>query len=483
MIEIPFINLAVIYPEIAIFTASVIVLLVDLFMKGEKQGTLSTITMLGFAAAAIIASRQWFHFETGFSDALIADNFALVFKLLFCAAGVLTLFLSVHYLNREKIFRGEYFFLILSSTVGMMILASANELITAFLGLEVMSVPLYLLAGYDKKKLLSNEAALKYFLMGAFASGILIYGIAFVYGNLGTTNFDEIYRALQGKTLYGEPLLLLGLGLILIGFSFKTAFVPFHSWVPDVYVGTPTPATAFFSIAPKAAGFAILFRLLFKAFAPMMPDITGILWVLAVLTMFAGNLIAIAQRNIKRMLAYSSIAHAGYILIALTTGTADGAKAAILYLLAYTAMNVGAFGIVILLGREGEKDLSIAGYSGLSRRHPIAAAAMALFMFSLAGIPPTAGFIGKFYIFRGAVSAGFIWLAILGVVNSLISVYYYLRVIVIMYMKPEAESDRVITYPLSLMVAIILAAWGTVQIGIFPNSWLNLVRDSVSGFF
>lgn len=483
MIQLPAINFSIIYPELIVLVTAVVVLMAELLIKSEKQGTLSFITLIGLAAAIYLITRQWYIFDTGFSEALVIDNFALMFKWIFLAAAVITLFLSVSYLQREEIFRGEYMFLMLMSTFGMMVLASSNDLITAFLGLEVMSVPLYLLAGFQKDKLISNEAAMKYFIMGAFASGILVYGITFVYGSLGTTNFDEIFNLLYNSGASVDPILYIGISLIVIGFSFKTAFVPFHAWVPDVYVGTPTPATAFFSVGPKAAGFAVLFRLFVQAFAPVAGDMTVVLWVLAVLTMSVGNLIALTQRNIKRMLAYSSIAHAGYILISLVVGSERAVSAAILYLIAYTAMNLGAFGMVILLGRKGEEDLSISGYSGLSRRHPVAAMAMALFMFSLAGIPPTAGFIGKFYIFQSAVFSGYIGLAVIGVLNSLISVYYYLRVVAIMYMKPDVQPEREVVYPVSLMVAIIISAWGTIQIGMFPDGWLQLAKNSVFGLF
>jgi NADH-quinone oxidoreductase subunit N len=320
--------------------------------------------------------------------------------------------------------------------------------------------------------------------MGAFASGILIYGIAFIYGSTGSTNLNSISQALlDNSRLSSDPMLYLGLSLMLIGFGFKTAFVPFHSWVPDVYTGTPTPATAFFSVGPKAAGFAILFRILFKGFGPIFTDLTTILAIIAVLTMSVGNLIAIAQRNIKRMLAYSSIAHAGYILVALVSGTERGAAAAVFYIIAYTAMNIGAFGLVILLGKKGEEDLTINGYSGLAKKFPIISLGMSLFMLSLAGIPPTAGFMGKFYIFTSAISAGYTWLAIVGVINSVISVYYYLRVIVVIYMKPEAYSQRNVVYPIPLLIAILISAWGTLQIGIFPDSWFSLVKESVFGLF
>ncbi len=483
MIQIPNINISIIYPEIIIFITAVIILLVEIFSNGKKWYAQSIIALIGIIVSGYAVSNQWNSFASGFSEVLVADNFALMFKLIFLLGALLTVFLSIWYFRREEIQQGEYFFLILSSVIGMMILSSANELITAFLGLEVMSLPLYVLAGFDKKKLLSNEAALKYFIMGAFASGFLVYGITFIYGATGTTNFDKISMVISSRSFGIDPLLLLGFILILIGFSFKTAFVPFHSWVPDVYTGAPTPVTAFFSIGPKAAGFAILFRLIIKAFAPIGGSIIPILWILAVLTMTVGNLIALTQRNIKRMLAYSSIAHAGYLLISLVVGNGRGASAALFYLIAYTVMTVGAFGIVILLGEKGEKDLSINGYSGLAYRYPAAAVVMSLFMFSLAGIPPTAGFIGKFYIFSSAISKGFIWLAVIGIVNSVISVYYYLRVVVVMFMKPEIQAGRVVCFPVSLMVAIILAAIGVLQIGMFPQGWFEAVRYSLIGLF
>jgi NADH-quinone oxidoreductase subunit N len=309
-----------------------------------------------------------------------------------------------------------------------------------FLGLEVMSIAVYVLAGLFREDPRSNEASLKYLILGAFSSAFLLFGMAFLYGAAGGTLYlDQLPGALMGHT-FMRPLTLLAMALLLVGFGFKVASAPFHMWTPDVYEGAPTSVTAFMAVGVKAAAFAAFARVFFLAFLAMKLDWTMLLWVLAVATMTVGNVTAIVQTNIKRMLAYSSIAHAGYLLVALVAANQLGAVSLLYYLLAYTLMNLGAFGVVILVGRKKDSYLSIYDYSGLGFQHPALAASMALFMFALAGIPPTAGFVGKFYIFSAAVQAGYIWLAIIGVMNSLVSVFYYLRITVLMYMRP-AEAD------------------------------------------
>ena len=354
---------------------------------------------------------------------VVQDNYSLFFKLIFLITAGLTILMSIRFLKLEGFEHGEYYVLLLFATVGMMLMASAADLIIIFLGLETFSLAIYVLAGFFRTQVKSNESSLKYFLLGAFSTGFLLYGIALIYGATGTTNLKGIYEFVRKIDLLTDPLLLIGMGLLIVGFGFKVASVPFHMWTPDVYEGAPTSVTAFMSVGAKAAGFAAFLRVFLYSLSSLQTDWVWILWVLAVLTMTLGNIVAIAQKNIKRMLAYSSIAHAGYILVAMVAASELGTASVLYYLLAYAFMNLGAFGVVILYGRKGEENILIGDYSGMASKYPLLAAAMAIFMFSLAGIPPTAGFVGKFYIFSAAVKAGYIGLAIIGVLNSALSVY------------------------------------------------------------
>jgi NADH-quinone oxidoreductase subunit N len=378
---------------------------------------------------------------------------------------------------------GEYYSLILFSTLGMMLMASSFNLIIIFLGLEIMSISLYVLAGFKREDLKSNEASLKYFLMGAFATGFLLYGIVMIYGSTRSTNLEEIIKSLVYQKEGADLLLWAGVGLLLVGFGFKIASVPFHMWVPDVYEGAPTPVTAFISAGPKAAGFAALLRVFLFSFVTIKVDWTTVVWIMAALTMTTGNIVAIAQSNIKRMLAYSSIAHAGYVLVALVAGKEAGVSSALFYLLAYTFMNIGAFTVVIALGRKDEENTNLDDYSGLGTRHPWLAIFMMLFMLSLAGFPPTAGFMAKFYVFSSAVKSGYIGLVIIGVLNSLVSVYYYLRIVVIMFMRPPLPEAKPIFLPLGSILVLLISTWAVLQMGIFPQSLLTLAMLSVSSIF
>jgi NADH-quinone oxidoreductase subunit N len=387
--------------------------------------------------------------------------------------------MSIRFLQEEEFEHGEYYVLVLFAAVGMMFMASAADLIIIFLGLETFSLAIYVLAGFFRTQPKSNESSLKYFLLGAFSTGFLLYGIALIYGATGTTNLKGIYEFVRNIPLLTDPLLLIGMGLLIVGFGFKVASVPFHMWTPDVYEGAPTSITAFMSVGPKAAGFAAFLRVFLYALSSLQTDWVWILWVLAVLTMTLGNVVAIAQKNIKRMLAYSSIAHAGYILVAMVAASELGTASVLYYILAYAFMNLGAFGVVILYGRKGEENIQVSDYSGMASKYPLLAAAMAIFMFSLAGIPPTAGFVGKFYIFSAAVKAGYIGLAIIGVLNSALSVYFYLRVTVMMYMRnPEKEFARLDMSP-AMVIALIISVLGTLQMGITPSQYLDLARQSI----
>ena len=406
-----------------------------------------------------------------FGGMVTTGSFANYFTMVFCAAGILSFLLSASYIPKEGIAHGEYYALILFAVAGMILMASAADLVIFFLGLEVMSVSFYVLAGFARTRLTSNEAALKYFLIGAFATGFLLYGIALVYGATGSTSITGL--PVRAARLAGTPILLVGFGLLLIGLVFKVAAVPFHMWVPDVYEGAPTTVSGFMSTGGKAAavsGFML-------AFGPVMvaalPSLREVLALIAALSMILGNLIAIAQPGVKRMLAYSSIAHAGYILTGVVAGNAAGSNGVLFYLMSYTLMNVGAFGVVSILERPDGSTLTFDDCAGLSRRSPWPSGLMALFMFSLAGIPPFAGFFGKYYVFAGAIEAGYTWLAITGVVMSVVSAYFYLRLVVLMYFKEGPEAGKAMMPPLGA-VALIAAATAIVGLGLFPSVLLNL---------
>src|SRR6202047_2732216 len=417
-----------------------------------------------------------------FSGLVAADPFSIFFSHLVGLVAVLVILAAAPYLERERLADAEFYALILFATAGMGVLASAQELLTAFIGLELSSISSYILAGYRRDALKSGESSMKYFLLGSFATAFFLYGIALVYGVTGTTNLLRMDAADPTSTM-----LKLGLALILIGLGFKVAAAPFQIWTPDVYEGAPTSVTALFSAGPKAAAFALLLRM----FASV-PAATHFwfwaFWVMAALMMFAGNLGALLQTNVKRLLAYSSIAHAGYILVAFAAvtfmandlnGGATPAYAAVLfYLLSYALVKIGAFTIVSEIGGMGEKNLTLDDYAGLAQRQPVAAAALSLYLLSLLGLPVTAGFFGKFYIFKAAVNSHLIWLAILMAINSIIGAYYYLRVIVVMYRREgsaEAMAAAPVRFPVAVNVVLAITAIGTVYFGLFPNQVLNLI--------
>jgi NADH-quinone oxidoreductase subunit N len=344
----------------------------------------------------------------------------------------------------------------------------------------VMSISIYVLAGIMRDDAKSVEAAFKYFLLGAFASAFLLYGIALIYASTGTLDLGGIGRVLAERAwISGLPILITGLALLIVGFGFKIALVPFHMWTPDVYEGAPTSITAFMATGVKAAGFAAFVRVFLYALPSLQPYWTEIMWILAVATMTVGNIIALSQSNIKRMLAYSSIAHAGYILVAFVAGNALGQSSILFYLLAYVFMNIGAFTVVILLGKKGEENTLISDYAGLGLQHPLLAAAMAIFMFSLAGVPPMAGFMAKFYVFSAAVKAGYYWLAVIGVLNSAVAAYYYLRVLIYMYFRDAEKELTIGGFSPAAVLAIIISVWGVLHIGILPSTFLALAQRSI----
>ncbi|MBM4348848.1 MAG: NADH-quinone oxidoreductase subunit N [Deltaproteobacteria bacterium] len=480
--KIPEIDLYLIAPEIIIAAFGFLVLLVDVFApKGEKKGYLGVLSLIGVVIAFFYTFPLAGAAKTGFEGMFTSDGFAIFFKITILIIAFLTVLISMGYATREGIGFGEYYALILFATLGMMLMAAGTHLIVIFLGLETMSISIYILAGMLREDRKSVESAFKYFLLGAFATGFLLYGIAFLYGATGSLYLKDIASYIASKKLLDNPMLLMSLAFLTIGFGFKIASVPFHMWTPDVYEGAPTSITAFMATGVKAAGFAALVRVFFTALPEFRPDWTSIMWLIAVVTMTVGNIIAISQNNIKRMLAYSSIAHAGYILVAFVAGNKSGTSGILFYLMAYAFMNLGAFTCVILLGKKGEENILVTDYAGVGFKYPLLAASMTIFLLSMAGIPPLGGFMAKFYIFSAAVEAKFYWLAILGVLNSAISVYYYLRVTVLMYFR---ESEREITglqFSPAPVIALILALIGTFYMGIFPSNVLSFAQKSIAG--
>jgi NADH-quinone oxidoreductase subunit N len=469
-------NWQVALPGLLVAAAAMLVMAADVVMRGPERDGLAVLGMAGLAAASAAAVGLWLAGGDpgGFQDTLRADRYALFFALLVCAGTFLTLLMSIDYLREHPLPAGEYHVLVLLSTSGMIFLAAANDLIVIFLALEIMSVAVYVLAGLLRQEVRSTEAALKYFLLGAFATGFLLYGIAFFYAAAGSTRLDVIAQAVARDGL--RPFTVLGIALVLVGFGFKVALIPFHVWTPDVYEGAPTVVTGFMAVGVKAAAFAAFARVFMAALGGAAGSWAGLLWVLAALTMTVGNVTAVLQQSVKRMLAYSSIAHAGYALVGVVAATKDGGAALLFYLAVYSFMTLGAFAVVIALGRRGEPNEALSDWAGVGFRHPVLGLSMAVFMLSLAGIPPTAGFAGKFYLFSAAIDAGYVGLAVVGVLNSLVSVYYYLGVLVAMYMT---EGQRVIVPPSTrpyLLATILVSVAATLLIGVLPAAPMALAR-------
>jgi NADH-quinone oxidoreductase subunit N len=392
----------------------------------------------------------------------------------------LVLLLSLDYIGRQGAETGEFYVLVLFSAVGMTLMAQGTDLIVIFLGLETMSVSLYVLAGFFRARIESGEAAMKYFLLGAFASGFFMYGIALVFGATGSTNLDKIGAMVTGGAAR-DPMLLIGFGFLLVGFGFKISSVPFHMWASDVYQGAPTSVTVLIATGSKAAAFAALGRVLLEAMSASQVDWTGIVWGLAVLSMTLGNVVALVQQNVKRMLAYSSIAHGGYLLVGVVAGGSLGNGSVLFYLLVYTFTTAGAFGVLLLLERAGREAVEIGDLGGLAGRHPLLALSLAVFLLSLIGIPPTGGFVGKFYLFGAAVRSGYVWLAVIGVLNSAVAAYYYLRLIVYMYMRESEPGPATVMVPsVAGVLALVVSLWGVVQLGIMPAPLLGLAQAAVA---
>ncbi|MFQ5603925.1 MAG: NADH-quinone oxidoreductase subunit N [bacterium] len=459
-------------PLIILIVSGMVNVCAGLFLPKSNRYIYFGLALFGIILTFIFTLNLWGVHEAAFHGLLKIDNFALIFDCIFLVSAGLCMLLAVNHFEGNYLLYPEFFAILSFATVGMMLLASSTHLLTLFIGLETLSISLYILAGIKRNETKSLEAAFKYFLLGAFASGFLLYGMAFVYGATGSLDLTTIATGVVNNPMHNNLLFVLGGVLIIAGLAFKIALAPFHIWAADVYQGAPTPVTAFFATGSKAAGFAALLRVTFSAVDGLAVDWVTVFWVLACLSMFVGNIAALLQTNIKRLLAYSSIAHAGYILMGVVAWNDVGAASVIFYLLSYTFMNAGAFGVLALLNRKDKECQDLNDIKGLAMEKPAAAILMALFMFSLAGLPPTAGFVGKFYLFSAAVKAGHIPLVIIGVLNSMMAVYYYLKVVVNMFMK-DAEQERPITrWMPAVYVCLMIAAIGTIGLGIFPSQFI-----------
>ena len=465
-------------PELLLTGGALLVLVVDVLLPRREEAALGmTLLTLAVTGAAVVGFTG---VDTTISAGLLAvDGFATFFKVIVIASALLTVLMSPSYLRVEAVRAGEYYFLILCATLGMLFMASGLDLITLFIGLETMAISFYILAGYLKPSQRSNEASVKYFLLGAFSLGILLYGMSLFYGATGTTSLRGMAEALAG----GEPTLTVSLALVLLvaGMGFKIAAVPFHMWAPDVYEGAPTPVTAYLSVGSKAASFAMILRIFIEGLPSLVVDWQLLFWVLAAVTMTVGNIAAITQSNTKRMLAYSSIAHAGYILIGVVAGTERGVAAAMVYLAVYVFMQLGAFAVVTMLRRQDVVGDELKDLSGLYLRKPFAAIAMLIFMLSLGGIPPTAGFMGKLWLFGAAIESGLVWLAVIFVVNSVISLYYYYRVIVFMWLKDETTGSDMVLSP-AMTTALVIAVVGSLLFGVYPQVLFDHAQVAAEAF-
>lgn len=470
--SIPITDYVALSPLLGAMVVSLLILTVEFLIDNGERITF-VVSLIGISLCIALSVYVYPMNGMAFNGMVQTGGYANFFNCLFLVSAGLTILLSRSYLEKENINYGEYYCLIIFATIGMMLIASAADLIIVFLGIELMSISLYVLAGFMRRREKSNESALKYFLLGAFATGFLLYGIALVYGSAGTTNIGTIVSRFPDVS--NPYLSWAGIGLILVGFSFKVAAVPFHMWVPDVYEGAPTTAVAFMSTGSKAAAFAA-FLLVFGRLVENNQRLTDVLSLIAAASMIVGNVIAISQSNLKRMIAYSSIAHAGYILAGLAAGSRLGREGVLFYLTVYVFMNIGALGVISMVEREEEKNLRYEDYSGLSQKNPFTAALMAIFMFSLAGIPPFGGFLAKYYVFAAAVNSNLTWLAIIGVLTSLVSVYYYLRLVVIMYFGESATAVSN-AMPKTCTAALTISAVAILGLGIFPSTILSLTQQ------
>jgi len=470
---IPSVDYIRILPELVVSAFGILVMLVDpLLPEQSSKKPLGVIAIVGALAGLVATAYQTGFYGSAFYDTISVDTFSVFFHVVVLLIALVVALTSLEYLEVQHIRSGEYYGLILFGTVGMMLMSSAVELVLVFIALEISSISTYILAGMRRRVAESAEASLKYFLLGSFATAFFLYGVAGAFGATGTTNVYGIAKYLQGQP---SPLAYLAVGLMFVGLGFKVASAPFHVWTPDVYEGSPAPVVALMSTGPKAAAFAVLLRVLFATGAP---GWFWMVWLSAALSMTLGNIGALVQQNVKRLLAYSSIAHAGYLLVAFAAAKELGISAAIFYAASYAAMNVGAFAIVSHLASTGEKYVNLADYTGLGRRSPLLAAILTIFLLSLIGIPVTGGFFAKYYVFSAAMQSHLVGLVIIGVINSAIASYYYLRVIVYMYMRDERVEVPVARIPASLGVGLAISLIATIYLGVLPGRVLGYALQS-----
>jgi NADH-quinone oxidoreductase subunit N len=471
-----------IIPIVIVGLSAAAAMLAEAFRQRGEHMPIAGLGLIGLVGAAVASGCLW-NSDAHSMGVIRSDNFALFINIILCAIGILTMLFSNDVIEREQIPSGEYYALTLFAICGMMMMAAATDLLVIFIALEILSLAVYVLTGIRRSSAAGAEGAFKYFLLGAFSSAFFLYGVAFAYALSGSTRIEEIGMALSAQAT-GTPstVALLAVGLLAVGFAFKVSAVPFHMWTPDAYEGAPTIVTAFMSTGVKAAAFAAFARVFLSSLEPLQGQWIPVLSVIAAVTMIVGTVVGVVQTNIKRMLAYSSIAHAGYILLGIISANRDGKASILFYLLAYAVTNIGALGVVALLGTAQNQHDELRDFAGLWRTRPALAGLMTVFLLSLGGIPPTAGFIAKWYIFAAAVQEGHYWLAVIGVLTSVVSVFFYLRIVVMMYMTegPETMRPRI---PVAAMAGLGIAVIAVFYLGILPTRVLDLALDSISTIF
>ena len=466
-------------PVICVTLAGLFAMLAEAFREKGERMPIGGLALIGLVGAGVASVLLWDRNATSFG-VVTADNFSLFVNLVLVVVGILTVVFSSQTIERDGLPVGEYYALVLFAIVGMMLMAQATDLLLVFLALETMSIAVYVLTGLRRDQTNATEAAFKYFLLGAFASSFFLYGIAFVYGVTGTTHLERAGAAIAAQSMSGNPMLLLAIGLLIVGFAFKAAAVPFHMWSPDAYEGAPAVVTGFMSTGVKAAAVAAFARLFLSTLSSMVSDWTPILWAIAAATMVVGTVVGVSQTNLKRMLAYSSIAHGGYLLVGIVAGTPAGQAAILFYLVAYAVTNLGAFGVLAALTTNDRPHDDIRDFAGLWRDRPGLAALLTVFLLSLGGFPPTVGFVGKWYIFNAAVDADLLGLAILGVLTSVVSVFFYLRVVVQMYMTEEKAPGHRPAVPVLALAGMMIAMVAVFYLGVLPGRLLSIAADSVA---
>lgn len=473
-------DLIAIAPQVVLTIFGFIVTLVDLWLPNEEKSANAVIALLGLVVAGIVSIMMFGGTYKAFNGMVITDNASLFIGLVIIGTGILAILMSMNFVDREGINIGEYYSIILFSSVAMLFFASTYNLIVMFISVETLSIGMYILTGFLRNKSESIEAAMKYFILGSFASGFLVLGIALMYGLFGSVELTQISAQLTNANSLFKALGILAFILIFTAFGFKIAAFPFHAWTPDVYAGAPTPMSGFMSVAPKAAAILALMRILIVGMHPIELEWTKILWILAAFTMTFGNTVALWQKDLKRLLGYSSISHAGYMLVGIAAANTLGYGGVLFYLFGYLFSNLGAFAVAEYISKKGDSGTEVANLKGIAYKYPLIGVAMLIFMFSLAGVPPTVGFIGKYYLFSAAVESHLYWLAIIGVVNSAVSAYFYLNVVVTMYMKGDGAENFSVLNSNLLKTTILIGALGTIIFGLFPSSILSVALHSVA---